>query len=541
MIPGTGPLSLRAALPGEPHGGSRIEREIKFRLADGGDGGAVRAAIEAAGFVLAPEPPLTHEDRYLDTDDWLLYRAGVALRLRAEGARVMLEAKSVRSASEEALERTEWAQAAPPGDPPWPAGLPEGPVAALLQPLGSLRALERLRVVARIRNVRKTWRWLRGDETLGSVTVDQVEIGPAGDAAGNGRPGAPASSYREIEIETLNGADEALGEVRRAIEGRLGLSASGETKLEAALLASGARLPERDERAFLLHPGDRLLDVAWKTVGRHFGRMLWNEAGTRLGIDAEYLHDMRVATRRLRTGLDVFADALPEETRESFTRDLRWVGRGLGRVRDTDVHLGRVAALRAEGSDLERAALSVFARSLEIRRAKQRVRLLQRLDCERYAEALARLRAWVDAGPPAAAPGSAAGLPAYSSAHRLIAGRHRALLEAYEAAQRTLAPADLHATRIAAKRLRYCVEYFAGLEGPGAARRAKRLARFQDFLGDRQDMATLLLRMRKYAETIPGDDRELALGAGSVLGHLERLARTKRGELRQAWEELGEA
>jgi CHAD domain-containing protein len=516
------------------------EREIKFRLADGGDAGAVRAAIEAAGFGLEPAPSLIHEDRYLDTDDWLLYRAGIALRLRAEGSRVRLEAKSVRSSSEEALARTEWSQEAPQGDPPWQAGLPEGPVAALLQPLASLHAAGRLHVVARVRNHRRSWRWLRGAEVLGSVTVDSVEIGSTGERTSNGNADGPAASFREIEIETLNGADEALGAVRRAIEQRLGLSASAETKLEAALRASGARLPERDERAYALHPGDRVIDVTWKTLGRHFARMQWNEPGTRLGVDPEYVHDMRVATRRLRTALEVFTEALPEEVREEFARDLRWVGRGLGRVRDTDVQLGRVAALRTEGPDLERPALDVFARALEIRRAELRMRLLGRLDSERYAAAVGRVRAWLDAGPPAAQPGSAAGAPAYSAAHRLGRERLRGLREAYEAAERTLAPADLHATRIAAKKLRYCVEYFSELEGPGAVRRAKRLARFQDFLGERQDYVTLLEELRKYARTIPREDRELTMGAGSALGHIERLTRTKRGELHRAWEELGE-
>jgi triphosphatase len=518
----------------------KIEREIKFRLAEGGDAGAVRAAIESAGFALSPEPPLTHEDRYLDTGDWLLYRAGVALRLRADEARVRLEAKSIRSASDEALERLEWAQDAPPGDPPWSGGLPEGPVETLLRPLATLRVAERLQVVARVRNRRRTWRWLRGEEPLGSVTVDQVDLGGAEDAAGNGHPAPAAPGYREVEIETLNGANEELGAVRRAIEERVGLAATEETKLAAALRASGARLPERDERRYAPDHGDRLIDVAWKTIGRHLGRMLWHEPGTRLGLDPEFVHDMRVAARRLRTAVDVFASALPEGAGEAFAPDLRWVGRALGRVRDTDVQLLRVAALRSEDSRLEREALGVFARSLEIRRARQRARLLERLDSERYASAVARLRAWVDAGPPAAELGSTAGLPAYSASHRLIAERRQALLQAYGTAEASLAPEDLHATRIAAKQLRYCVEYFSDLSGPGAARRAKRLARFQDFLGERQDAITLLAQMRSYAATVPGDDRELAMGAGSVLGHLERLARTKRGELRKAWEELGE-
>ena len=46
--------------------------------------------------------------------------------------------------------------------------------------------------------------------------------------------------------------------------------------------------------------------------------------------------------------------------------------------------------------------------------------------------------------------------------------------------------------------------------------------------------------MKQYAGTVPGGDRELAMAAGSVLGHLGRLAHTRRAELHRAWEDLGE-
>jgi len=216
------------------------------------------------------------------------------------------------------------------------------------------------------------------------------------------------------------------------------------------------------------------------------------------------------------------------------------VGRALGRVRDTDVLLQRVAAIRAEAAELERPALDVFALSLRIDRDRARLRLIRRLDSGRYAGLVAGARARYEAGPPPVAPGNSAGTPAYFASRWFIADRLRELHAAYETAERTLDPADLHAVRISAKKARYTVEYFAGLEGGAAVQRAKRFARFQDFLGDKQDAATLLSRMRKYAHTIPHDDRDLAMGAGSVLGHLERMARTRRGELHRAWADLGE-
>jgi CHAD domain-containing protein len=111
-----------------------------------------------------------------------------------------------------------------------------------------------------------------------------------------------------------------------------------------------------------------------------------------------------------------------------------------------------------------------------------------------------------------------------------------AMREAYETALHTMDPADLHLLRIAAKRTRYAYEYFAELEGPLATRRARRIAGLQDFLGDNRDLVQLLRRMRRYARTVPHEDRELVLGTGSILGHLERTARVKRSDLRDHWE-----
>ena len=498
-----------------------IEREIKFRLPEGRDAESVRAAVESAGFRLEPSGTIAHEDRYLDTEDWTLYRAGIALRLRADGHRLRLEAKSLRSAETDSLARTEWAQDAPIGDPPWTAVEP-GPVTGLLQPLEGLGAVKRLQVHARVRNERECFRWLRGETLLGLLTVDHVSVPPA--------------SFREIEVELQNGAREALGEVRRAVEEQLGLHQTAETKLAAALIALGEKLPERDERAFALDHADRLLDVAHKTFGRQLGRLFWNEPGTRLGVDPDYVHDMRVACRRLRTALDVLAEGYPETLRENLRGELRWIGRALGRVRDLDVAIARVAALEEEGTPFERPAFRIFAQGLLVRRAARRLEMIERLDSERFRTVASQARASVEAGPPAATLAPEGVTPAYLIAPRIIEHWKKAMREAYEKAEQTMEEPDLHALRIAAKKARYAIEYFAELDGPGALRRARRIATLQDFLGDHRDASLLLRRMKKYARTVPKKDRELVMGVGSALGSLERAVRIRRGDLRLAWE-----
>ena len=57
--------------------------------------------------------------------------------------------------------------------------------------------------------------------------------------------------------------------------------------------------------------------LADAVVRRQLGALLEHEAGTRLGEDPEELHDMRVATRRLRAALDVFAERAAAAVRRS--------------------------------------------------------------------------------------------------------------------------------------------------------------------------------------------------------------------------------
>jgi triphosphatase len=498
-----------------------IEREIKFRLPEGKNPQALRQVVESAGFRFEPAGTIAQDDRYLDTEDWALYRGGLALRLRSDGHGLRLQAKTVGSEADSLLTRVEWVQGAPAGDPPW-GTLDPGPVTALLQSLRGMRIPERLAVRARVINDRECFRWLRGDTLLGSLTVDHVSVPPA--------------TFREVELELLNGADEALVEVRRVIEERLGLSSGVETKLAAALTAKGERLPERDERAFAIGPADRLLDVAHKIFGRQLTRTLWNEPGTRMGVDPECLHDMRVAIRRLRTALQVLSEGFPPAVREELEGDARWIGRSLGQIRDLDVGLERVQELESEAALFEQPALRIFREYLSQRRARRRLRLIERLDSGRYASFVIKARGWVEGGPPAAVLATEGVVPAYSAAPRIIGRWMQSMREAFDTAHRSMEPTDLHELRIAAKKARYAIEYFAELEGPSAIQRAKRIAGLQDFLGEHQDTLFLLRRMRRYARKVPRSDRELTLGAGSILGHFERAARIKRGKLREEWE-----
>jgi len=296
--------------------------------------------------------------------------------------------------------------------------------------------------------------------------------------------------------------------------------------------AAGIQVPELDESPFTPHQSDRLADVAVKNMGRQLARMFWYERGTRVGVDPEYVHDMRVATRRLRTALLVFADVIPEKARLEWQRELRWIGRGLGRVRDCDVELDRVKRMAADAPNPERSALLIFANKVQIKRARRRAKLLKQLDSTRFMALKALARPWIEMRADSALVRNGDG-PAYIAGPRIVSEWDARMLAACRTAEQLPTAENVHALRISIKHLRYAVEYFADLEGHGARHRAKQLGRLQNILGARQDAAILLRHIRRYEATIPEEDRDLLLGARSAIEKIDRAARVKKSELQQ--------
>ena len=94
-------------------------------------------------------------------------------------------------------------------------------------------------------------------------------------------------------------------------------------------------------------------ELAYAVLRRQLAVLREKEPGTRLGEDPEELHDMRVATRRLRAALSLFADVLPVRA-QVFREELGWLGRLLGAVRDLDVQLEGLADMATATAGLAR-------------------------------------------------------------------------------------------------------------------------------------------------------------------------------------------
>jgi adenylate kinase len=266
--------------------------------------------------------------------------------------------------------------------------------------------------------------------------------------------------------------------------------------------AQKVKMPEKPPKTPGLEPDDSMAEAARKTFYLHFQRMLYHEPGTRLGEDIEELHDMRVATRRMRAAFQVFGDYLDMEQMAPFVKGLRRTGRALGAVRDLDVFWEKTQryldTLPPERSDDLQPLRAVW----EAEREAARERMLAYLDSKRYARFREEFGEFLQK------PGAGA-LPVVSQQGEPLPHRLRQVVPvavyqrlggvwAYgEWVTRPGVPLGrLHQLRIAAKGLRYTLEYFQEVLGPEAEALIDKVKVLQDHLGDLQDavVASNLLR-----------------------------------------------
>ena len=87
---------------------------------------------------------------------------------------------------------------------------------------------------------------------------------------------------------------------------------------------------------------DKTLEVcARQIIVSYFREMMSHKVGAIDGTDIKYVHDMRVASRRLRAAMDNFADCFQKEPFKKHYKQIRTITRTMGAVRDLDVLIAR--------------------------------------------------------------------------------------------------------------------------------------------------------------------------------------------------------
>ncbi len=476
--------------------GSQRELEIKLRLPR-----AAAAALPAHAVVRALKRGRARTETlsttYFDTDDGRLARDDIALRLRRSGRdwRQTVKGPAQDDAGGGLAARAEYEWALAPG-PRMPA-LDLAAVAAT--PLGKrvARAAGKAGFGARFTtHFRRTTIPLAfPDRTQALLCIDVGEVrGPA--------PPRRRRAFCEVEIELETGDPLRLFELALALVDAFPLVVEARSKAARghALVTGAAARPATAEDVELPEGGDAAAALA--AIVRNCLRQIGaNADGLLVDDDPEWIHQMRVGVRRLRSCLALARRLVPPAALGHVEDDLRWIAAALGPARDLDVFVHetlpamRQASRRAaEGAaavaDFEPALAAMAEHACARRDAARR-------DAREAVASKRMSRLLLAGGALAATPGlgtsagsaeaAALGQPAAAFAATILGRRHRRFARRV-AGLAGMPPAERHRTRILAKRLRYATEFFAPLF-PGRRTRAyrKALADLQAVLGALND------------------------------------------------------
>jgi CHAD domain-containing protein len=556
-----------------------VEVELKYRVLDLAAAERYLAADEIGTFSGHTAPRSSQfEDRYVDTADGALARAGFAVRLRQSGKGTIVSVKSTAptngSGGPTRREELEGPADRTTGPLEWPASDARSLVLELagdapLLELVTIRQLRRKRIV-------------RDGDTRVELSLDEVDVVARSEVV---------DRFVELEAELVKGNESRLTRLAEVFLGDPALRPANRSKLEAAMAAlddGGRRAREdesdddrdradarrsRDDHAAPVasiqidivpttsdalvdeeepqstHDGrlvvgrtpgvladDHIAEAGRKVMRFHLARMLARETGVRDGKDLEDVHAMRVATRRQRAAWRVFGEAYRHGRTRRYRHGLRETASRLGAVRDLDVLLEAADIYRNDQPVREQRALEPLLRDWREHRDDARVLLVRELDSDAY-------RRWVDDYRDFVRTEGAGVLPVQpTQPHRVRDTAGSRIWTAYEQVrgyEPVLRWADvetLHELRIAGKWLRYTLEFVREALGDDAGPLIERVTALQDHLGLMNDANVSGSMARTFLVEHAGDLSELESAAiGRFLLSREREVARLRRSIGSPW------
>ncbi|MFN0304780.1 MAG: CHAD domain-containing protein [Burkholderiales bacterium] len=354
--------------------------------------------------------------------------------------------------------------------------------------------------------------------------------------------GAAAEPVDEIELELKAGAPQSLIDFALQLIEHLPLRLEPRSKAERgyALAAQQVASPVKATTP-ALEEGMSVTAALRSVVFSCLAQLQANEAGTIAGTDVEYLHQARVALRRLRSAFSVFRRAFPRAAYEDLLVELRWLSGQLGPARDWDVFvftmLPQVA--RAFGDD---AAMQTLVQRADTQRTDAGRQACEAIASRRYTALLLGLNSLFCREPWRALPDEAAAelrarpLPQFAA--EMLSQRQRKVITLGRKHAQPDAAA-LHRLRIEIKKLRYAAEFFSALYARKAVRSyTSALSALQELLGTLNDAATV---ERLCAILREGDiDAPQREALGAVRGWAAATTRNDLEQVPQAWKRFRE-
>lgn len=287
-----------------------------------------------------------------------------------------------------------------------------------------------------------------------------------------------------------------------------------------------ASRPDAPPRRVTLSAGETVADAARKAIAFGAESLTRHQSAAESG-EVEPLHQLRVATRRLRASVELFSNVIYAAQLKIFRRDLPWLGAQAGAVRECDVTSSLIAARAARIDPDLKAAIAPMLAALNDRRNAEHEKLRELLASKRYRSLLAKL--------------SKPAIKKLGADRRLGIVAAQLVRPAARGASRfgekiaDDAPAIVfHKLRVRIKRLRYDLEMIASLGAKRHKKTLRRLEELQEQLGLYHDVTVASAWLLSYAETSAAPPRTI-LAAGALIQSLASREKKLRRQAMRAW------
>ena len=347
-------------------------------------------------------------------------------------------------------------------------------------------------------NLRRTiWRL---EPSTGVVILAKLDRGWI---ASSGR----RSGISELELQLVSGGIDALYVVAEQLGARIALTPETLSKAERGYRLFLNIQPKSVKAGAVAIDTRATPLIAFRQIALDcMGHMHQNHAGAISTSDPEYIHQMRVATRRLRAAMRMFNPVLPPGFADQLTPPLRTLMTTLGRARDLDVLIADIIAPVSSALPDE-PRIADLSGVITDRLFRARTEAVGALQKPAYGQLLLLAAALLHC-PPFIGPQEGNSEPDVTnvtnvtnvtesdaaSLHPFAHQRLHRLLKKVQSLARQARiedPPSLHELRIAIKRLRYAIEFFGpALHGRSANALVARLAGLQDRLGHLNDLAS---------------------------------------------------
>ena len=472
---------------------------------------------------------------YFDTPDHALKKAGIALRLRRDGRRWVQTVKT-NAKLHGGLSRVGEVENHAPGGRLDIQAIPD--VSTREEVLRRTKGAALLPVCETVIK-RSAAELSLEDGTRAELAIDVGEIRASGHSA----------DLRELEIELIEGKPGRLFDIAQALLPAGGLRFSRLSKgARGYLLAKEGRieppLEPRNAEPIAVEPTEIAEHAALATLRECLDQIATNVVVVRKLDEIEGPHQLRIGLRRLRSAFSVYSPVLSCPEMDRLSREAKWLGQEVGRLRDLDVVakdiVGREARLNPD-----EPGLSALAEALAQQAAQQRehVRtLLVSPRAQSFLIALARFeetRGWLVAEDFEQTERLA--MPALRLSRRSLTkcwkkvDRLAQHLEQLNAEQR-------HELRKELKKLRYATEFFSPIYSAKQVRKfLKSLKMLQAVFGDLNDAVTVKAIMAEETNRLDGRDAGVQRAIGWVIGASQTRAEFGWNMAKDLWRDLDQA